>query len=248
LRNGTHTFYPPGADAPERFWLRQPEGLDHRQRHPLLVFLHGHGGNHRLPWSLPELQTLREGLLAAGFICVSPDFGPNHWMNAAARHKLAALLDLLPARLPVDPQRVHLLGLSMGGAGGLIFAAHHPGRVRSVCTAMAVTDFPRFYAEGRYQALLREAFGGSPAEVPEVYRAQSPVHCLERLAGVSVLVLHGTEDDTVPVWHAREFVARRRAAGQSVAYREVEGIGHQPEIVHGYEAEIVRFFMNCCAS
>jgi len=241
-RGGTQVYFPPGADEPVRFWLRLPFSWEEGKAYPLLVFLPSHGGNHRWPWSSPALKTLRQKLLRAGFICVSPDLGPNHWMNAPARAKLAGLLDFLLIRWPIDGQRVHLFGLSMGGSGSLIFAAHYPERVRKVGSAMGVTDFTRFYAEGHYQASLCQAFGGSPDEVADIYRAQSVLWNIDRLAGVPVLILHGTGDAIVPLWNARDFVARMRAAGQEVTYFEIEGRGHGPGIVEGYEEEIVNFF------
>lgn len=240
--NGTQPFFPRGANVPLRFWLRLPLHWDGGDRHPLLVFLHSHGGNHRLPWSLPELRTLRQKFLEAGFICVSPDLGPNHWMNAPTRAKLGKLLDFLLARWPIDEQRIHLFGLSMGGSGSLVFAIHHPERVRKVGSAMGVTDFTRYYAEGHYRDLLCQAFGGSPAEVPEIYQSQSALGGLDRLAGVPVLILHGTEDSTVPLWNARDFVVGMRSLGHEVTYFEIKGRGHGPGIVQGYEEEIVKFF------
>lgn len=241
-QRGTQIFSFPGTAEPVRFWLRLPSSWNDGGAHPLLVFLSSHGGNHRWPWSSPELKLLRQELLQASFICVSPDLGPNHWMNAQARSKLAGLLDFLLTRWPIDGQCIHLFGLSMGGSGSLIFAAHYPDRVRKVGSAMGVTDFTRFYAEGPYQACLRQAFGGGPDEVTDIYREQSVLWNIDRLAGVPVLVLHGTEDAIVPIWNARDFVARMRAAGQEVTYFEIEGRGHEPGIIQGYEEEIVNFF------
>jgi pimeloyl-ACP methyl ester carboxylesterase len=44
--------------------------------------------------------------------------------------------------------------------------------------------------------------------------------------GVPQLLVHGTEDDRVPIEHARRYVEAARAAGDDVELLELPGVGH----------------------
>lgn len=50
---------------------------------------------------------------------------------------------------------------------------------------------------------------------------------IERIAQTPVWAFQGTADDTVPVEHAREWIAALRKAGGNPKYTEYPGIGHQ---------------------
>ena len=100
-------------------------------RWPLLVFLHG-GGQRNLP-----IETLwREGpnCLAwfredSPFVVVAP-LCPNDegWTPAA----VVAVVDRLIATMRVDPDRVYLTGISMGGFGTWDTAASYPERFAAI--------------------------------------------------------------------------------------------------------------------
>jgi non-heme chloroperoxidase len=47
-----------------------------------------------------------------------------------------------------------------------------------------------------------------------------------KIIDVPTLVIHGTDDQIVPVDHSRELVARLRGAGAVVEYMEVAGADH----------------------
>jgi dipeptidyl aminopeptidase/acylaminoacyl peptidase len=66
--------------------------------------------------------------------------------------------------------------------------------------------------------------GGSPGERADAYDAASP---LDRLPiGVRQLVVHGTDDRTVPVARSRTYVARAQELGDPAELCEVAG-GHR---------------------
>ena len=54
-----------------------------------------------------------------------------NWMNARTRRVLTELLDQVQQSYPIDPARVHLMGMSMGGGGSLTYTMYHKYRVRS---------------------------------------------------------------------------------------------------------------------
>jgi pimeloyl-ACP methyl ester carboxylesterase len=66
--------------------------------------------------------------------------------------------------------------------------------------------------------------GGRPAEVPDRYRAVSPI---ERLPiGVPMRLVHGELDSIVPIAMTTNFAARAQAAGDRADVTTITGAGH----------------------
>jgi len=114
-----------------RYHLYLPPQYDGQDRWPLLLFLHGSGerGN--------DLELVKvhgpPKLIAAGkefpFIVVSPQCPRfQRWETA----QLAALLDQVERTCKVDPDRVYVTGLSLGGFGTWQLAANYPDRFAAI--------------------------------------------------------------------------------------------------------------------
>jgi predicted peptidase len=115
-----------------KYLLFLPKGYDAdtSKRWPLMLFLHGAGesgddlekvkmhGPPKLVASKPDFP----------FIVVSPQSPGRGWNPDT----LNALLDDLSGTLRVDPDRVYLTGLSMGGFGTWALAASNPGRFAAI--------------------------------------------------------------------------------------------------------------------
>ena len=103
---------------------------DTTMRWPLLVFLHGSGET----GSNPELVAVngppREIELGRNYPCVvvSPQ-SPTYGWNSAG---LAAFIDDLTRRYRIDPDRIYVTGLSMGGYGTWSLAVLYPERYAAV--------------------------------------------------------------------------------------------------------------------
>jgi predicted peptidase len=115
--------------ATMRYWLFLPKDYDAQAatRWPLLLFLHGSGergddleavkkhGPPKLVDSRPDFP----------FVTVSPQCPiGERWQPA----QLAALVDHLEKTLKLDPERLYITGLSMGGAGTWSLIAAQPNR------------------------------------------------------------------------------------------------------------------------
>ncbi len=111
-------------------FLPDAAGRD-EQRWPLVIFLHGSGERgtnlalvkrHGIP------RLIHEGKQFP-FVVVAPQCPPSEWWSLDA---LDALYDEVLAKLPVDPDRVILTGLSMGAYATWGLALRHPQRFAAV--------------------------------------------------------------------------------------------------------------------
>jgi acetyl esterase/lipase len=124
----------------------------------------------------------------------------------------------------LDLGDVVAVGHSAGGQLALWAARRRDARVpiRRVVGQAAVCDLEA--AADRAHELL----GGTPDEVPERYAAADPMRGLP--LGVPVLLVHGADDDTVPVRRSREYAAAARKAGDRVELVEPSPGGHMAHI------------------
>lgn len=155
---------------------------------PLILFLHG-SGERGDDLALLEREGLPRRLAeGAALPCVvaAPQCpAASDWELQAPA--LLALLDDLQARYPVDPDRIYLTGLSMGGRGAWLLALLRPERFAAVVPIC-----------GRRPGPLR------PGEIP------AP------LARLPIWAFHGARDQIVPVTETEAIVAGLRAAGSDV--------------------------------
>ncbi|HWB14517.1 MAG TPA: prolyl oligopeptidase family serine peptidase [Pirellulales bacterium] len=108
------------------YLLYLPAGYDEKpdQKWPLILFLHGSGerGEELAKVKIHGPPKIVEAKTDFPFVVVSPQARRRRWNPDA----LKALLDEVLARYRVDPDRVYLTGLSMGGSGTWALAAEYP--------------------------------------------------------------------------------------------------------------------------
>ena len=111
------------------YLLYLPKGYDEdaAQRWPLILFLHG-SGERGDDLELVKLYGLPKKLESGAdlpFIVVSPQCPvESYWLLHL--DDLKALVDDVTARYAVDPRRIYLTGMSMGGTGAWPLAAAYP--------------------------------------------------------------------------------------------------------------------------
>lgn len=227
-----------GAD-PQHFgdlWLPQASGP-----HPLLVFIHG--GYWRARYNLEHAGFLCQALAQAGIAVWNIEYrrlgNPGGGYPGTFQDVARALLYVrqLAQDFPLAvPQRVAVMGHSAGGqlalwaAGAHRLPVDHPlhtahaAPLRAVLCVGGVTDLRRAWELGLSDQVVAELLGGGPDEVPERYLATSPI---ERLPlDMRQIILHGTEEEVVPVEFANRYVEAARAAGDDVALLWLPGMGH----------------------
>lgn len=161
------------------YLLYLPDDYDTKEAWPLVLFLHGAGerGN--------DLELVKKHgppkLIAAGkkfpFIVVSPQCPENRWWEPI---ELVALLDDVSSRYKVDPDRIYVTGLSMGGFGTWRLAAFAPERLAAIAP---ICGGGETYWTKQFSHLPTWVFhGAKDAGVPLV-RSEAMVETLKKNGG-----------------------------------------------------------------
>lgn len=177
------------SGTPIRYLLHLPTAYatDNTNHWPFILFLHGRGErgtdveivrNIGLPHLLDEQPNFPG-------VVLSPQCPDDvRWPTQDAN--IIELLDTVLPTLRIDPQRVYLSGLSMGGEGTWYFGSRYPERFAAVVPVCAripqVEGFPAYAS---------------------------------RLKDTPLWAFHGDTDDTNPTDHTLQMVTAVRNAGGS---------------------------------
>ena len=182
-----------------------------------MVVIHGHGSHETQLYVREDVRSVQlTAYRKLGLGIVTPNLRDNAWMGPAAVEDMDAILDFLRARY--GAKRFFFESASMGGTSNLIYAGLRPQNVSGVVARGAVTDLASylpFCRAGqselpvlkRIADCIEAAYGGTPEERPELYRAHSPLFHPEALAGIPIYLAHGTRDELMPVAQSRRFAA-----------------------------------------
>ena len=207
---------------------------------PVAVLIHG--GFWRTPFDRELMEPLAEDLAARGIAAWNIDYrrvgdggGGNEWR--VTLDDVSASLDQLgavSAEFPLDTDRTALIGHSAGGHLALWLASEF--QVTAVVSQAGVSDLfdaaherlglgsPREGLGVLDVPAAVEFLGGTPEQVPDRYAAASPSALLP--LETPMLLVHGDEDDRVPITQSRAFADAAREAGDEVEVAEFAGMGH----------------------
>jgi len=168
------------------------------QRWPLILFLHGAGErgddlNLVKKHGIAKVVEQRDDFpcIAVSPQCPQDSWWPDHF------DALDLILDETCARYRVDPDRLYLTGLSLGGYATWYYAVLHPDR---------------------FAALAPVCGGGMP-----FYGFPERVAALKQ---VPVWAFHGAKDDRVPLAESERLVKALQAAGGNVRLTVYPEAGH----------------------
>ena len=149
---------------------------------PLILFLHGRGERgsdleqvklHGLPRRIADGDDFP-------FVIVAPQCPAGSYWTLELE-ALNALLDDVLARYRVDPSRVYLTGLSMGGAGTWYMAGRYPERFAAI--APICGSGLRWIAQERLHDVPTWVFHGDADPTVPISESQTMVACLKEAGG-----------------------------------------------------------------
>ena len=226
------TMTPPAADRSVAYGADPNQFLDVRLpkgKAPFPVLLNIHGGFWRAKYDLAHAGHLCEALRVAGVATFNVEYrrvgnDGGGWPGTFADLRAAYQFVLQEhSRFQLDVRRLAAMGHSAGGQLALCLAAHEDSLTNAISLA-GVVDLQKAFSLHLSNDAVVEFLGGKPADVPEHYREADPTEL--KIAHARQWVLHGTEDDTVPVVFSRDYVAQKKRAGEHVELIEVAKAGH----------------------
>ena len=164
-------------DTIDVFSYQIPQGYDDGTAHPLLVAFHQWGGNENSTYS----TTFDEEANARGWIFMSPYGGSgNNYNHQGAQEMVRKEILWLVDHYAVDLDRIYMVGGSMGGAAGMIYANNHlnPDQpmVAAAASGSGILDCERRAIEMDGNNSMIEWFGGNWDEVPFEYHRNSAIY------------------------------------------------------------------------
>ncbi len=162
-------------------YLPKDYGQNKEQKWPVILFLHGageRGDNLELVKKHGPPKLIEQGK-EFPFIVVSPQCPIRMWWTEML-DPLVALLDDIQSRYAVDPNRVYLTGLSMGGFGTWALGCRYPERFAAIAPICGGGDW--FLAE-RLKNVPAWAFHGGKDPVVPLRESTDMVEALKRAGG-----------------------------------------------------------------
>jgi dienelactone hydrolase len=242
IRRQKITFRSAGEDRVSAFLLT-PKDLRRGIKVPGILCLHqttpmgkaepaGLGGKPNLHYALE--------LAERGYVTLAPDY-PNFGdykfdsyahgfasatMKAIFNHRRA--IDLLQSLPEVDPDRIAVIGHSLGGHNALFLAAFDP-RLKAVVTSCGFTSFAKYkggnlagWSHKGYMPRIADIYGNDPARMPFDF-----TELLASLAPRPVFISAPVDDDNFAVSGVRDCVA-----AALVVYQKIYQAGRNLQVIY----------------
>jgi len=169
--------------------LFKPKGYDEsNKKWPLMIFLHGAGerGTNLAAVAVHGPPKIVKDRPDFPFVVISPQCPSRETWQPEA---IMGLLDEALKNYKVDPERVYLTGLSMGGFGSWALAASHPERfaaVAPICGGGNVIDVLLPNKAAASKSLPIWAFHGAKDPVVKLEESERMVDAFKRAGNQDV--------------------------------------------------------------
>lgn len=210
-----------------RGMLHLPSG-EVQRRSPAVVLCHGFTGDRmESHWLFVKFSRAlaRAGLASLRFDFYGSGESDGEFREMTLRGEIAdgrAAVALVRAQTEIDPERVGLLGISLGGAVAATLAPSVKAKVLVLWSAVAHTARLREQMKklirkvpGKPGAIEYGAHEINPRLEEDLLKVE-PIRHLARFKGPT-LIVHPENDDTVPVSHARDFFQAAGAEAKELA-------------------------------
>ncbi len=225
--------------------------------HPAVLLIHGGG------WTSFDKSTMRgmgQFLARSGFVAFSVDYrlcrgSENRWpaqlddVQRAVRWVRANA-----AKYGVNPEHIGAFGHSAGAQLAALLGmedtrensdlalAQYSSRVQAVVDVSGPSDFTTDH-DPDGDAFLANFLGADYAKHPEVWREASPAFHVSKV-DPPFLIMHGTQDQNVPISQSQELFEKLQAAGVPVSFVKVNDVHtfQTPEARRQLAIETLAFF------
>jgi len=215
---------------------------------PAVIFIHGGYGDNQeytralLEWNVAKL------LLQEGFFVVSADY--RHDLEGRDIDDIVTAFEYVSHLPHIKSDKVAYFGDSHGSYLAMMAAIRTKPFV--IIHGWGVTDMAEWFEYIKnspnpiYQRIaedLRKSLGGEPQDVPKVYRQVSPFAHVGRIK-CPVLILHGEDDEDVPVAHAYKLAIALKEAGKEYELSVFKNAGHglrSPEAQQAMDKTVLEF-------
>ena len=205
VQHRSYTFEPTGETIPYAIFVPSSYDPNGTEPLPLLVSLHGLGRSY--DW-LMGYHGFLDQAEASGYAVATPlGYIREGWFGSRpaedpqdgvySEQDVMNVLELVRDELRIDSDRIFLWGHSMGGGGTYHIAAKHP-----------------------------EVFAGLGVAAPAPAISAPMDEILNKIAHLPIFILQGDQDDLVPVFATRTWVAGMATRGMQHLYVEIEGGDH----------------------
>jgi dienelactone hydrolase len=204
-------------DGSVQYWALNPAQPIGRTAPPPALFLSVHGASVEAIGQADAYSPKSWGHLVAPTNRRPYGFDWESW----GRLDALEVLDLAKAQLHTDPERTYLTGHSMGGHGvwhlGALFPDHFAaiGPSAGWISFFSYADASRFTNASPVEALLQRATATCDTLTLETNYLQEGVY-----------ILHGAQDDNVPVSQARTMAEHLGRFHHDFQYHEQPGVSH----------------------
>jgi predicted peptidase len=188
-----NTRIAPKQDVTLNYLVYTPSGYDPQgsERWPLVLFLHG-ASMRGSDINLVKRQGLAK-LVDQGrefpFVLVSPQCPSSQWWTwPQLRATLSNLLDEVESTYAVDPERIYVTGLSMGGYGTWSLAIAYPQRFAAIVPISAPSEHLDEISAIRHLPVW--AFHGDPDYIVPLQGTVETVNALKACGGNVKLTIY----------------------------------------------------------
>lgn len=222
-------YLDPVDGAPQFCRAYLPSGYDPEKRWPLVVNLHGsHPQNPPyVGWWSVDVRHPGPGLAlpsGQGYVLLEPHGRGNNeyqYLGVAKDDFLRCIAEAR-RRFNIDPDRVYLIGSSMGGWGAWRFASENPDLFAAIEPIFGGSDY--------HSEMSEESLAKLDETDRFLAERRSSWAMAENLLHMPILVQHGDSDKSVAVDYSRWGVRFLQRWGFDVRYHEYPGRGHEDMI------------------
>jgi len=169
--------------------------------------------------------TFQDVALATDFLReLAPDYGLDVTKVVAIGHSAGGHLALWLAARPRIPFFVEDSPIAGSQLGGKDEGSPTPMALVGAISLAGVVDLKMAWKLHLSNDAVVELLGGFPNAVPERYTVASPAAMLP--LGVPQVLIHGTNDDSVPQVVSQEYVKVARSVNDPITYIEMERVDH----------------------